>query len=211
MKLADLVSDANLLLEMKPEDLGLVMLRVLAGWPKAEAVQLSRFLSVSRSQYPPSLTRQVDMALMTAWAWLEGQAFLIPDTRYGEGVSMLSASAHKLVKELVAPIGDIMSDDDEISEAGAKARFARSDGASDYSILEPGGGGPLSPGFGDPLSRNFRANDPPFVSDVPPQAATPPAQKPAELFTLKPSIWGMSVDLKELGRRGLNWLRRLRR
>jgi hypothetical protein len=254
MKLADLVPDGNGLIAMAPEQLGEAILRVLADWPKAEAVQLSRFLSISRSQYPPSLTRQVHIALMTAWAGLEGQALLIPDTRYGEGVLMLSARAHKLVKKPVTPIGDIMADDDQISEAGAKARFARwdeigldriksdllngghqlvggppavralawkwvrmkeaeqattPDGPSDSSILIPGAGGPLSPGYRDAPSRTFRVNYPPLVSDVPPQAATPPAQKPAELFTLRPGIWGMSVDLKEVGRRSLNWLRGL--
>lgn len=37
--------------------------------------------------------------------------------------------------------------------------------------------------------------------------STPPAHQQAEILTLKPGIWGMSIDLKELGRRVLNWWR----
>jgi hypothetical protein len=33
------------------------------------------------------------------------------------------------------------------------------------------------------------------------QSAAPPPEKSSELLTLKPSIWGVSVDLKEAGRR----------
>jgi hypothetical protein len=43
-----------------------------------------------------------------------------------------------------------------------------------------------------------------------PRPASPPPPK-AEIVTLKPSLYGMSIDLKELGRRGLNWWRGLSR
>jgi hypothetical protein len=43
------------------------------------------------------------------------------------------------------------------------------------------------------------------------QPATSSAPKPPELFTLKPGMWGMSIDLKEAGRRFLSWLRGLTR
>jgi hypothetical protein len=33
----------------------------------------------------------------------------------------------------------------------------------------------------------------------------------SELFALKPSFYGIGIDLKELGRRGANLLQRLRR
>jgi len=52
-----------------------------------------------------------------AWAWLERQALLIPDTRFDHGVSMLSTNAQQLAKELHSMA------DGEISEAGRKARF----------------------------------------------------------------------------------------
>ena len=38
---------------------------------------------------------------------------------------------------------------------------------------------------------------------------TPPQQKP-EVFTVRPSFWGMSIDLKELGRRIVTWWRTLK-
>jgi hypothetical protein len=37
--------------------------------------------------------------------------------------------------------------------------------------------------------------------EYPPQAA----KKPTELVTLKPTLWGMSIDLKELWRRFCAW------
>jgi hypothetical protein len=37
------------------------------------------------------------------------------------------------------------------------------------------------------------------------------AEKPAELITLKPQFMGMSIDLKELGRRSLRWVALRRR
>jgi hypothetical protein len=39
------------------------------------------------------------------------------------------------------------------------------------------------------------------------QATAARPQKPAEVLTLKPGAWGMSVDLKEAGRRALHWWR----
>jgi hypothetical protein len=39
------------------------------------------------------------------------------------------------------------------------------------------------------------------------QAAAAAQQKPAEVLTLKSGAWGMNVDLKEAGRRGLRWWR----
>jgi hypothetical protein len=38
--------------------------------------------------------------------------------------------------------------------------------------------------------------------------STPPPHRQGEILTLRPGIWGMSVDLKELGRRVLNRWRR---
>jgi hypothetical protein len=37
--------------------------------------------------------------------------------------------------------------------------------------------------------------------------ATPSAEKPTELFTLKPGLWGMNFDLKEAWRRANQWWR----
>jgi hypothetical protein len=39
---------------------------------------------------------------------------------------------------------------------------------------------------------------------------SPPNSKPGELLSLKPGMWGVSIDLKELWRRGRRWLSRNR-
>lgn len=82
---------------------------------------------------------------------------------------------------------------------------AISDGATDNSIFEPGAGGPLSLGFRDPLSRASGAGV--SLNRLPPQAIIPTAQQRTEVLSLKPSIWGMSIDLKEAGRRVRAWWR----
>jgi hypothetical protein len=47
---------------------------------------------------------------------------------------------------------------------------------------------------------------------TPASAPRPPSPPPqTEIVTLKPSLYGMSIDLKELGRRGLKWWRGLSR
>jgi hypothetical protein len=48
----------------------------------------------------------------------------------------------------------------------------------------------------------------PRSSETPvPNPLAPASQQRPELFTLKPGIWGMSIDLKELGRRAVRWWR----
>jgi uncharacterized protein (TIGR02391 family) len=109
MRLADLIPDADTLLAFEPSELGLRMLPVLHHWPKHEALQLTSVLRsvlgdpASRhrqSQYPLSHVQRIDVALRTAWGWLEGQAYLIPDPRFfGREVLMLSPRAQELAKE----------------------------------------------------------------------------------------------------------------
>jgi hypothetical protein len=53
------------------------------------------------------------------------------------------------------------------------------------------------------------ADDPPDAIAVP--SVAPPTKQPAELLQLKPQFMGFSIDLKELGRRGLAWWRGLKR
>jgi hypothetical protein len=45
------------------------------------------------------------------------------------------------------------------------------------------------------------------LADPMAEPATAPAKQPAELLTLKPSFWGMSLDLKEAWRRARRWWR----
>jgi hypothetical protein len=149
-------------------------------------------------------------------------------------------------------IEDAMVGDDEISEAGRKARFARWEELGLDVIrtdLEATGGlrmvggppavrklawewvrmkeaeraksadgsmsldelaRPAQPqaSLGDPVSGSISddlvaaASSRRHVQTLP---STPRPHQQGEILTLKPGIWGMSVDLKELGRRILNW------
>jgi hypothetical protein len=110
-------------------------------------------------------------------------------------------------------------------------KATRSDGKMVYFVGPPGSrpGGPNAVPFvkhaNGPKKPSGSVPTPPQDRQPPEPISTPPAdRKPAEpvstpppglqrpeIFTLKPSIWGMSVDLKELARRCLDWLRRRRR
>jgi uncharacterized protein (TIGR02391 family) len=109
MKLADLIPDPDVLIALEPDELGLRMLPLLLAWPKHDTLQLSHVLTSVlgdqrsrdfRSQYPAPFTQQIDLAIRTAWAWLTGQALLIPDRRFLTGDAViLSLRAQKLAKE----------------------------------------------------------------------------------------------------------------
>jgi hypothetical protein len=92
---------------------------VLNSWPAHQALQLSTFIytivghpqTPSAGPYPTNRRGELQEALSTAWAWLEGQALLIRDPRYGEGVVKLSSRARKLAQEQpVKSKGDTMTD-----------------------------------------------------------------------------------------------------
>jgi hypothetical protein len=152
MHLADLLPDADLVLALEPEELGRHILMVLDSWPAHQALQLSTFINTTLGHpqtpgagpYPTNRRGDLQEALSTAWAWLEGQALLIADNRYGEGVVKVSPSGRKIAR-------------------------------------------PEAPALPDQR-----------VS-IPTSAA--PSEQRAELFTLRPGIWGVSIDLKEVGRR----------
>src|ERR1700750_2963165 len=107
MHLADLIPDADAILELEPEELGRLILKVLDSWSPHTALQLSTFLGttlgqpymLSSSPYPAPRRGELRDTLCTAWAWLEGQALLIPDTRYSEGVVKLSPFGKKVAND----------------------------------------------------------------------------------------------------------------
>jgi hypothetical protein len=117
---------------------------------------------------------------------------------------------------------------EEISEAGRKARFERWERLGVDVIrtdLEATGG--LRFVGGTPAVRELAwewgrmkeaeqarsPQGPPNAEALPQFTAQPPAPSPpppshrpqVELVTLKPGMWGVSIDLKELGRRARNW------
>ena len=105
------------------------------------------------------------------------------------------------------------------------------DGKTVYFVGPPGSrpGGPNAVPFVEPArGRNKPLEPVPTPPPAPPRpepvttpppgppgsehvATPPPAPQRPEIFTLRPGIWGMSVDLKELAKRCLDWLRRGRR
>jgi uncharacterized protein (TIGR02391 family) len=107
MHLADLIPDPDALLDLEPDELGHRILQVLASWPRHTALQLSTFVDTTlgppqtpgSGPYPTNRRGELQEALRTAWTWLEGQALLIPDLHYSEGVVKLSARAQNLAKQ----------------------------------------------------------------------------------------------------------------
>jgi hypothetical protein len=77
--------------------------------------------------------------------------------------------------------------------------------ASNQSSDILGEGGPLSPGFEDPLGAISPAATRRLGSDLTPPSA---ADKHQELFTLKPTLWGIGIDLREAWRRTRVWWQR---
>ena len=113
MKLVDLIPDPDALLALEPDELGFRMLPVLAAW-RFPGNQLQRGSFISSivgsdqlggypGQYPPNRRHEITLALTEAWAWLEGQAQLIPDPdRRWVGpheIRMLSRKARRLATE----------------------------------------------------------------------------------------------------------------
>jgi hypothetical protein len=262
MHLADLLPDAELVLALEPEELGRHILMVLDSWPPHTALQLSTFINTilghpqtpGAGPYPTNRRGDLQEALSTAWARLEGQALLIADTRYGEGVVKLSPSGKKIAR--LASSGNPVAADGEISEAGRKARFERweqlgldvirtdleatgghrmvggrpavrrlawewvrmkqaeragitlSAGAarrlgSDPMILKVSGVTSVTTVEEQLQSIADRISKAPALPDQQVSIPKSPAssERRAELFTLRPGIWGVSVDLKEVGRR----------
>jgi hypothetical protein len=102
MTLADVVPDGDVLVALKPEELGLRMLEVLATRnPHVSPIRLGLFLSGALTGYSSYPRRdQIGEAISEAWAWLEGQGLLLQDPRYMPGdMRVLSRKARRLAKE----------------------------------------------------------------------------------------------------------------
>jgi uncharacterized protein (TIGR02391 family) len=112
MQIAALIPNADILIALEPDELGLRMLLMLAQWDHrgGNTMELRRFLpSVvgdvrSRDylgQYPSHRTQEIELALREAWAWLEGTGLLIEDPKWQPPTSarILSRRARQLAKE----------------------------------------------------------------------------------------------------------------
>ena len=107
MNLSSLL-DADVLIALEPDELGLRLLPLLAHWPQGHAFQLSELLArvagdqptaFPMANYPPPQRPQIREALSEAWAWLAGAALLVPEYERGDGMLKLSRRARKLAAE----------------------------------------------------------------------------------------------------------------
>jgi uncharacterized protein (TIGR02391 family) len=115
LNLADLIPDADALVALEPDELGLRMLPVVASWPShygplvfdsflnvaIGAPQLPGQALVPPGPYPRERRAALEEAISEAWTWLEGSALLIKDRGYGEpnSVRLLSRRARQLASE----------------------------------------------------------------------------------------------------------------
>jgi uncharacterized protein (TIGR02391 family) len=80
-RLHDLIPDANLLLDLEPEELGLMILCVLNAQSKNHhhgGNFASGFAPATRSGYPDEHAEAIQHAALEAWAWLLGEGLLAP-------------------------------------------------------------------------------------------------------------------------------------
>jgi uncharacterized protein (TIGR02391 family) len=106
MHIADLVADVDVLVALEPDELGLRILQVLAMWPAfhEDQLQIVTFIKSALQGFGPTHRGdEIRQALSEAWAWLEGQALLIPNPRFmGGEMRVLSRKARRLGKEPTA-------------------------------------------------------------------------------------------------------------
>jgi hypothetical protein len=84
-KTSELTPDAETLIAMSPEDVGVVILRHLLSTPRygsAERFKRGNFLVASATperEYSPQFLDKIYEALAGGWAWLEPEGVLLPD------------------------------------------------------------------------------------------------------------------------------------
>jgi uncharacterized protein (TIGR02391 family) len=102
MHLADIIPDADVLLALQPDELGLRKSLDYHSRPHSGlTLDIGSYLNVMVGAYPPQHHAEVRRALREAWAWLEGAALLIPSLAYvgAHDVRELSRTAIRLAKE----------------------------------------------------------------------------------------------------------------
>jgi uncharacterized protein (TIGR02391 family) len=110
VQLVELIPDAELVVTLEPAELGLRLLPVLASvQPPLPPLQPDHFLATIAGsnqagypgQYPTNYRGEILVALIEAWAWLDGQGLLVHDPRQAtsQGGWTLSRRAQQLAKE----------------------------------------------------------------------------------------------------------------
>lgn len=100
MHLADIFPDPEVVSALGPEELGLHMLRAFVDFPRHQNLEPGIFINIVRQGYGNVSNPRLESAIYEAWAWLEGQALLIPDRRFmgAHEIRVLSRRAEQLAK-----------------------------------------------------------------------------------------------------------------
>lgn len=106
MELHEFIPDADVLISMEPEELGLIMLRTLATkFRGSEPLSASAFVQRAKGQapnsvfvppYPSEKRVEIEQAIREAWAWLQGVALLVPHSDANSTYSKLSRKGRRL-------------------------------------------------------------------------------------------------------------------
>jgi uncharacterized protein (TIGR02391 family) len=110
MNLVDLLPDADLVLALEPDELGLHILQVLGSWAPhmQQQLQLDPLVNTilghpqtpNEHSYPAGKHEEIREAIREAWFWLVGNALLLPSPEYGSGdIVVLSRRGRRLAKE----------------------------------------------------------------------------------------------------------------
>ena len=112
MAITDFIPDADVMISLEPDELGVRLLPFLAPMAVRGELQLATLLYVitghpealagtplAINHYPRERKAEVDEAIREAWAWLVGSALLIVSPRYRDTIMVLSRRARKLAKE----------------------------------------------------------------------------------------------------------------
>jgi uncharacterized protein (TIGR02391 family) len=110
MNLLDLLPDADVVLALEPDELGVRILQVLGSWAPhmQQQLQLGTFINTvlgppqtpTQGPYPANKREEIREAIREAWFWLVGNALLVPSPQYlGGDIVVLSRRGRRLAKE----------------------------------------------------------------------------------------------------------------
>ena len=112
--LADLISDAEALLALEPDELGVLIIKAATAWPPTDSLMLDSFLRLYVGQpqipgqgsapavpYPRHRQGEIGEAIREAWAWLEGQGLLLPSPHHAATttIRVLSRRARRISQQ----------------------------------------------------------------------------------------------------------------
>lgn len=97
MNLSEAIPDAELLIALDPEELGLKILPTFAALERSEdCLTRDTFIQIVLRGYPAQSAATIKVALVEAWAWLEGAALLVEHPQQSRSFRILSRRARRL-------------------------------------------------------------------------------------------------------------------